>query len=91
MGILVRLIRELNDALGLSSIIVSHDVAETSSIADYLFIMAGAKIVGAGTPAELRDSDSPMVRQFIGGLPDGPVPFHFPSRPYLGDLLETPL
>jgi phospholipid/cholesterol/gamma-HCH transport system ATP-binding protein len=91
MGILVRLIRELNDALGLSSIIVSHDVAETSSIADYLFIMAGAKIIGAGTPAELRESDSPMVRQFIGGLPDGPVPFHFPSRPYLGDLLETPL
>jgi phospholipid/cholesterol/gamma-HCH transport system ATP-binding protein len=91
LGTAARLIRQLNDTLALTSIIVSHDVAETSSIADYLFIMAGAKIVGAGTPAELRESESPMVRQFMGGLPDGPVPFHFPARPYLGDLLETPL
>jgi len=90
MGILVRLIRELNDALGLTSILVSHDVAETSSIADYLFILAGATIVGAGTPAELRESDSPMIRQFMGGLPDGPVPFHFPAPPLLDDLLESP-
>ena len=89
MGILVRLIRELNDALGLTSVLVSHDVAETSSIADYLFILAGATIVGAGTPAELRESDSPIIRQFMGGLPDGPVPFHFPAAPLLDDLLDA--
>jgi phospholipid/cholesterol/gamma-HCH transport system ATP-binding protein len=88
MGILVRLIRQLNDALGLTSVLVSHDVAETNSIADYIYVLAGAKIVGAGTPAELRASTSPMVRQFMGGLSDGPVPFHFPARSYLEDLLE---
>ena len=88
MGILVRLIRQLNDALGLTSVLVSHDVAETNSIADYIYVLAGAKIVGAGTPAELRASTSPMVRQFMGGLSDGPVPFHFPARGYLEDLLE---
>ena len=88
MGMLVRLIRELNDALGVTSVLVSHDVAETSSIADLVYVLSGAKIVAAGTPAELRESASPVVRQFMGGLPDGPVPFHFPARPYLDDLLE---
>ena len=89
MGILVRLIRRLNDALGITSVLVSHDVAETCTIADYIYVLSGAKIVGHGTPAELRESDSPTVRQFMGGLPDGPLPFHFPCRPYLDDLLET--
>ena len=88
MGILVRLIRELSDALGLTSVLVSHDVAETNSIADYIYVLAGAKIVGAGTPAQLQASSSPMVRQFMGGLADGPVPFHFPARGYLEDLLD---
>lgn len=87
MGILVRLIRELSDALGLTSVLVSHDVAETNSIADYIYVLAGAKIVGVGTPAQLQASSSPMVRQFMGGLADGPVPFHFPARGYLEDLL----
>jgi len=88
MGILVRLIKQLNDALGTTSVLVSHDVAETSTIADYVYVLSGAKIVGRGTPAELRESDSPTVRQFMGGLPDGPLPFHFPARPLLDDLLE---
>jgi phospholipid/cholesterol/gamma-HCH transport system ATP-binding protein len=88
MGILVRLIKQLNDALGITSVLVSHDVAETSTIADYIYVLSGAKIVGRGTPGELRASESPMVRQFMAGLPDGPLPFHFPGRPYLDDLLE---
>ncbi len=87
MGMLVRLIRELNDALGHTSILVSHDVVETSSIADYLFILSGSHIVGAGTPAELHASESPVIRQFMGGLPDGPVPFDYPGSPYFEDLL----
>jgi len=89
MGILVRLIKRLNDALGITSVLVSHDVAETCTIADYIYVLSGAKIVGRGTPAELRASDSPMVQQFMAGLPDGPLPFHFPGRPYLDDLLEA--
>lgn len=88
MGMLVRLIRELNDALGMTSVLVSHDVAETSTIADLVYVLAGSKIVAAGTPAELRASSSAVVRQFMGGLPDGPVPFHYPAKPYLDDLLE---
>lgn len=89
MGILVRLIRQLNDALGITSVLVSHDVAETCSIADYLYVLSGGKIIGRGTPAELLASESPTIRQFMGGLPDGPVPFHFPGPPYREDLLET--
>ncbi|MCP5153895.1 MAG: ATP-binding cassette domain-containing protein [Ectothiorhodospiraceae bacterium] len=90
MGILVRLIRRLNDALGLTSIVVSHDVPETCSIADQVYVLAGGKVVGRGAPAELQASESPWVRQFIGGLPDGPVPFHHPAVPYLDDLLAGP-
>ncbi len=88
MGILVRLIKSLNDALGITSVLVSHDVAETCSIADYIYVLSGSKIVGHGTPQELRATETPTVRQFMGGLPDGPVPFHFPGRGYLEDLLE---
>lgn len=90
MGILVRLIRRLNDALGITSVLVSHDVAETCTIADYIYVLSGAKIVGQGTPAELQASTSPTVRQFMGGQPDGPLPFHYPGRPYLEDLLGGP-
>ena len=90
MGILVRLIRRLNDALGITSVLVSHDVAETCTIADYIYVLSGAKIVGRGTPDELRASTSPMVKQFMAGLPDGPLPFHYPSQPYLDDLLGAP-
>jgi phospholipid/cholesterol/gamma-HCH transport system ATP-binding protein len=88
MGVLVRLIKRLNETLGITSVLVSHDVAETCSIADYVYVLSGAKIVGHGTPREMLDAQSPTVRQFMGGLPDGPVPFHFPGRPYLEDLLE---
>ena len=87
MGILVQLIRELNDALGLTSIIVSHDVVETASIADYMYVISGGKIVGQGTPDQMQRVESKWVRQFMEGLPDGPVPFHYPGAAYIDDLL----
>jgi phospholipid/cholesterol/gamma-HCH transport system ATP-binding protein len=87
MGMLVQLIRLLNDALGLTSIIVSHDVHETASIADYIYVIADGKVVGHGTPEQVMNTDEPRVRQFIRGLPDGPVPFHYPAVSYRDDLL----
>jgi len=88
MGVLVRLIRELNDALGLTSIIVSHDIAETSSIADYIYLLSNGKVVGHGTAEELAQSSSEWAQQFLKGLPDGPVPFHYPAEDYMTDLLS---
>lgn len=88
MGILVRLIRRLNDALGLTSVVVSHDIHETATIADYIYVVAGGRIVGKGTPEELGRSESDWVRQFMGGLPDGPVPFHYPGPAYEDELME---
>jgi phospholipid/cholesterol/gamma-HCH transport system ATP-binding protein len=87
MGMLVQLIRLLNDALGLTGIIVSHDVHETASIADYIYVIADGKIIGQGTPEAVMNTDQPQVRQFIRGLPDGPVPFHYPAPDYRDDLL----
>jgi phospholipid/cholesterol/gamma-HCH transport system ATP-binding protein len=87
MGMLVQLIRLLNDSLGLTSIIVSHDVHETASIADYIYVIADGKVVGHGTPEQVMNTDEPRVRQFIRGLPDGPVPFHYPAVNYRDDLL----
>ncbi|MEN5091673.1 ATP-binding cassette domain-containing protein [Pseudomonas protegens] len=87
MGVLVRLIRLLNDALGITSILVSHDLAETASIADYLYVVGDGQVLGQGTPDELMDSDNPRIRQFMKGDPDGPVPFHFPATDYRADLL----
>jgi phospholipid/cholesterol/gamma-HCH transport system ATP-binding protein len=87
MGVLVRLIRLLNDALGITSIVVSHDLAETASIADYIYVVGDGQVLGQGTPAELMDSDNPRIRQFMKGDPDGPVPFHFPAPDYRADLL----
>ncbi len=89
MGILVQLIRRLNDALDLTSIVVSHDVAETATIADYMYVISDGKIVGQGTPDQLRSADSKWVRQFMQGLPDGPVPFHYPGAGYIDDLLAS--
>ncbi len=83
MGVLVRLIRTLRDALGLTTVIVSHDVSETLSIADYVYVIADGKVMGEGTPEELKHSDSPFVRQFLQGLPDGPVEFQYSQAPYL--------
>jgi phospholipid/cholesterol/gamma-HCH transport system ATP-binding protein len=87
MGVLVRLIRLLTDALGITSIVVSHDLAETASIADYIYVVGDTQVLGQGTPHELMDSDNPRIRQFMQGTPDGPVPFHFPAANYREDLL----
>lgn len=87
MGVLVQLIRLLNDTLGLTSVLVSHDIAESLSICDHAIVIADGRVIGAGTPDELRNSDSALVKQFVNGLPDGPVPFHFPARDYEADLL----
>jgi phospholipid/cholesterol/gamma-HCH transport system ATP-binding protein len=87
MGVLVKLIHLLNTSLGSTSIIVSHDVQEVCSIADYIYILSGAHVIGEGTPAEIAESDSAEIRQFIEGLPDGPVPFHYPAPDYREDLL----
>ncbi len=87
MGVLVKLIRTLNDALGLTSIVVSHDVQETAAIADYIYLLSGGKVVGQGTPDELGRSGSEWAQQFLQGLPDGPVPFHYAAPDYAKDLL----
>lgn len=87
MGVLVRLIRTINDALGLTSIIVSHDVHETSQIADFIYVISNGKVMGHGTPAELKTTASPWVKQFMNAESDGPVPFHYPASDYATDLL----
>lgn len=87
MGVLVRLIRLLTDALGITSIVVSHDLAETASIADYIYVVGDTQVLGQGTPDELMKSDNPRVRQFMQGIPDGPVPFHYAAANYRDDLL----
>ncbi|MBI5447192.1 MAG: ATP-binding cassette domain-containing protein [Gammaproteobacteria bacterium] len=79
LGVIVKLIKELNTALGLTSILVSHDVQETLSIADYVYVIAEGRVVGEGTPEAMLQDKSPWVTQFIRGLPDGVVPFHYPT------------
>ena len=89
MSVLVKLIDELNQALGVTCIVVSHDVPEVLSIADYAYIVAGERIVAQGVPTDLRANDNPQVRQFINGEADGPVPFRYPAGDYLTDLVGT--
>ncbi len=88
MGVLVNLIRRLNRALGHTSIIVSHDIQETMGIADYIYLISDAEVIARGTPEEITNTSSQKVRQFIDGLPDGPVPFHFPAGDYQSELLQ---
>jgi phospholipid/cholesterol/gamma-HCH transport system ATP-binding protein len=88
MGVICRLIKQLNDALGITSIVVSHDVHELSVIADDSFLLSGGRVVAQGTPAELHKSTLEEVRQFMGGLADGPVAFHYPAPDLAQDLLE---
>ncbi len=87
MGVLVTLIRLLNDALKMTTIIVSHDVQETVSIADYIYLIADGRVVSSGTPKALVQSTAPWVQQFMRGLADGPVPFHYPAPDYKKELL----
>jgi phospholipid/cholesterol/gamma-HCH transport system ATP-binding protein len=80
MGVAARLIRDLNDTMGLTSIIVSHDVEETFLIADHVVLLANGRVVAQGTPVEMRASQDPLVRQFVHAAPDGPVRFHHPAN-----------
>ncbi|MDB5797556.1 MAG: transport system ATP-binding protein [Paucimonas sp.] len=90
MGMTAKLIRELNDALGSTSILVSHDVHESFQIADYVYFLSQGKIVAEGTPVDMMASDDPYVRQFVHAQPDGPVPFHYPGRSIEQDLALEP-
>jgi phospholipid/cholesterol/gamma-HCH transport system ATP-binding protein len=87
LGVILRLIRRLNDTLGLTSIVVSHDVREISTVSDNVFLLSAGKVVARGSPQELGANPSEVVRQFVGGLPDGPVAFHYPAPDYFGQLL----
>ena len=86
MGVISNLVRRLNDALGVTSIIVTHDVQESLKIVDYVYFMSDGVVVTQGTPADIRDSDAPFVHQFVWGEMDGPMPFHYPGEPYAADL-----
>ncbi len=88
LGVILRLIRRLNDTLGITSIVVSHDVQEISTVADQVLLLSGGKVVACGTPQELKTNPTEIVKQFIGGLADGPVPFHFPAPEYFDELLS---
>jgi len=87
MGVLVSLLKRLNDTLRLTSILVSHDVAESLSIADYAYLISEGKVVEHGTPETLEQSKSPWVNQFLQGLSDGPVPFHYKAADMRTDFL----
>jgi phospholipid/cholesterol/gamma-HCH transport system ATP-binding protein len=87
MGVVVRLIRRMNDALGLTSVVVTHDVDEVSSIADCAYLLSEGKVAAYGTPEQLRDHHSETVTQFMSGMADGPVPFHYPAPDYSAQLL----
>ena len=87
MGVLVDLIKNLNQALNTTSLLVSHDIHETVGIADQIFIIADSKVIASGSPDDLRNSDSERVLQFMHGRPDGPVPFHYPADDYKYDVL----
>ncbi|MEC9483927.1 MAG: ATP-binding cassette domain-containing protein [Halomonas sp.] len=87
MGVLVQLIRTVNQALGLTAVVVSHDIKETLSIADYVYVIADGQVMAHGTPASLDVDRDPRVSQFIHGEPDGPVPFHYPAPDYFSDIM----
>ena len=80
LGIVGQLIRKLNDALGITSVVVTHDIYESLKIVDYIYFVAEGRIVAQGTPEDVRASTDPFVRQFVDGEPDGPVPFHYPAK-----------
>jgi phospholipid/cholesterol/gamma-HCH transport system ATP-binding protein len=90
LGVIGQLIRTLNDALGASSIVVTHDVQESLQIVDYIYFVSEGRIVAEGTPEEIRASEDPWVHQFVWAQADGPVPLHYPASPYEDELLGVP-
>jgi phospholipid/cholesterol/gamma-HCH transport system ATP-binding protein len=91
LGTAARMIRDLNDAMGLTSIVVSHDLDETFHIADQVIILANGRIAAQGTPAEVRSSTDPLIHQFVNALPEGPVRFHYPAPTIEQHFLEGAL
>jgi phospholipid/cholesterol/gamma-HCH transport system ATP-binding protein len=89
LGFILRLIKHMNQALGITSVVVSHDVQELATIADDSYLISEGRVAAAGTPAQLRASDSAAVRQFMTGSAEGPVPFHYPAPDYAAQLLEA--
>lgn len=89
VGVIMQLIRKLNDSLGLTSVIVSHDVAEVSAISDCLYLISDGKVIESGSPQSMNDSKSELVQQFLNGRPDGPAKFHYPANDYAEDLLAN--
>lgn len=88
LGVIIKLICDLNTALSMTTILVSHDVQEVMRIADYIYLIASGKIIGRGTPEELSMNKNPELEQFLQGLPDGVVPFHYPAVDYIQDLFH---
>jgi phospholipid/cholesterol/gamma-HCH transport system ATP-binding protein len=86
LGVTGNLIRRLTDTLGMTSVVVTHDVQESLKIVDYVYFVSEGVIVAQGTPAEIKASDLPYVHQFVHGEEDGPVPFHYPAPSYAADL-----
>ena len=87
MGVIAKLIRQLNDALGITSVVVSHDVHEIGEVADFSYVIADGKVAASGRPADLKNEESELVRQFMLGLADGPVAFHYDAPDYAEQLL----
>jgi len=87
LGVVGQLIRRLNDALGITSVVVTHDVYESMKIVDYMYFVSAGRIIAQGTPDEMRSTADAFVRQFVDGQPDGPVPFHYPAPPYRDEVL----
>jgi phospholipid/cholesterol/gamma-HCH transport system ATP-binding protein len=90
MGVIVNLIKSLNKTLGITTIVVSHDVPEVSAIADYTYLLSEGKVVAEGSPEDLKASERTVVKQFMRGVADGPVPFHYPAPDYFEQLLDRP-
>ena len=86
MGVLCELIAQINKVLGICSVVVSHDIHETSMISDHIFIISEGTVVSSGTPAQLQDTANPLVHQFVAGQADGPIPFQYPGLEYWLDL-----
>jgi phospholipid/cholesterol/gamma-HCH transport system ATP-binding protein len=88
MGVILNLIRRLNDALGATSIVVTHDVHETFAMVDYIYFVSDGRVVAEGTPKDMHESKIPFVHQFVYGEADGPVPFHYKAPDYRQDMLR---
>jgi phospholipid/cholesterol/gamma-HCH transport system ATP-binding protein len=88
LGVIGQLVRRFNDALGATSIVVTHDIKASLKIVDYVYMIADGAVIAEGTPADIAESNHSFLKQFVNGNADGPVPFHYPAPDYVNDLLE---